>query len=398
MHALDAIHLSNALTGLAFAALGLWVLSVRAHAPVNLAFATYALAWAGGVFSGNLALEVGHDTPTLNAINVAMGVLVVVGLGVLVSLYPVPLGRRDALPAGVALVVGVLTLAWDEPVRGALAFDRGVLLALFFALFPVGYWIVLYFLALRWRNLEAAPRRAVVLICAALALWPAYTSGEGATLASDVVGLVGALAMPVGLAALWMWNTHAGGGRETRNAAWLVLGAAAVAMLERTAFPDALDLWGYGLSRLAGVAILAYAIVRHQLLGIDVKLRWGISKTTVAGAFIAVFFVASELAQQFFGETLGSSYVGILAAGALVFAIAPLSSLADRLAEKAVPVAGPASVDGSVDAYRRAVRLAMRGGITREEEHDLAFLADRLGVGAKRALEVREELERGRMR
>jgi hypothetical protein len=152
--------------------------------------------------------------------------------------------------------------------------------------------------------------------------------------------------------------------------------------------------------RILGALLLGYAVLRGQIEGLDLKVRFALSKSTIAAVFIAVFFIASEAAQQFFGDTLGSTYVGIGVAGTLVFAMAPLQRAAEKLAAKAVPVsmestAAPARPDDREDAYRRAVRLALRGGISRVEDHDLAVLADQLHVGARRALEIREELEQG---
>ncbi len=158
-----------------------------------------------------------------------------------------------------------------------------------------------------------------------------------------------------------------------------------------------------GLWDLAFPLLLAYAILRHQLLGIEVKVRWGISKTTLAGIFIAVFFIVSEAAQEFFGATLGSSYVGILAAGMLVFAIAPLSRFADRVAERAVPVTAPEAAGETAGATERETRyrdvlqrFLVDARLTREEERTLAHLAADLGIDAGRAFELRAQVEEDR--
>ncbi|MBI4392320.1 MAG: hypothetical protein HY556_00785 [Euryarchaeota archaeon] len=168
------------------------------------------------------------------------------------------------------------------------------------------------------------------------------------------------------------------------------------------ALTDALPSYFYfGVANLVLPLVATYALLRHNLFGLDFRVRWAISKSTIAAVFIAVFFVASEAAQQFFGEAFQSNYVGILAAGALVFAIAPLSRLADRLAEKAVPVAagtGPVEASASdtrgADAYRHAVRLALRDRrLTPGEEVALAHVAQGLGLTPVEAIRLRHEVE-----
>jgi hypothetical protein len=136
------------------------------------------------------------------------------------------------------------------------------------------------------------------------------------------------------------------------------------------------------------------------------KLRWTISRGTVAAAFIAAFFLASEGAQILFGA--GNEWVGLAAAGALVFAMAPLQRAAERLAKKAVPIEGdPPSTPRSLadtkraeheDAYQRALRLALRDRVlAREDERELVLIASRLGIAPERAFVLRDEVEAEQM-
>lgn len=252
-------------------------------------------------------------------------------------------------------------------------------------------------LAVRFRKSDDGDlRRLTALTAAGLTFFVGYVSGHGRyRVPSGVIGttgpelLVGATYFAAGLAlaVFWLASMRGPDRRLARNLAWLTLGAMLVGLVL-----DATGLEAGGWSRVVTALFLAYAVLKHQLLGIDVKVRWTISKSTVAAMFIAVFFIASEGAQLLFGRQ--NELIGLAAAGALVFAMSPLQRLADRLAVKAVPVsiALPIS-NGKDDAFRSAVRLALRGGITRREEHDLALLADNLGLNAKRALELRDEVE-----
>ena len=159
-----------------------------------------------------------------------------------------------------------------------------------------------------------------------------------------------------------------------------------------TRVPFAVD----GVWRFAMPLLFVYALLRRQLFGKEVRLRLAISRSTIAAVFIAVFFAASEAAQQFFGESLGSAYFGIAAAGALVFALAPLQRAAERLAEKAVPDVSsmPSRSRSRERAYRLALLAAVDGGpLTAKEEMHLADLAEELGIGAGEALRLRRDVE-----
>jgi uncharacterized membrane protein YebE (DUF533 family) len=84
----------------------------------------------------------------------------------------------------------------------------------------------------------------------------------------------------------------------------------------------------------------------------------------------------------------------------LVFALAPLQRVADRVATAAVPLAAAAAVPVAASdvaharAYRAAVRAALADGdVTRDEEAHLADVAQELGIGAADALRLRREVE-----
>lgn len=200
----------------------------------------------------------------------------------------------------------------------------------------------------------------------------------------------------VGYAILWVLATRGPHRSIARNVV-LAIAAAAIALgalgvMAPTYAPTA--------ETLLGTLVLGYGVLRGQIEGLDLKVRFAISKSTVAGIFIAVFFLASEGAQLFFGQ--GNEIVGLIAAGALVFAMSPLQRAADRLAERAVPMAIPAPASPSIvptpereTVYRDALRLALRGRrISRAEESQLHRLAEALGIRPGRAHEMLAEVER----
>jgi len=145
-------------------------------------------------------------------------------------------------------------------------------------------------------------------------------------------------------------------------------------------------------------AIPAYALARHRLFDIDVRLRWGLSRGAVAGVILAAFFVVSQLAEAYFSDEVGG-FAGAAIVGLLLFSITPLQRAAERFASAAVPGRTPAEASrGSTrlaeDAYRRALRLALRDRVlTRDEERELALLAHDLGLPPARAFALRDEVE-----
>lgn len=165
---------------------------------------------------------------------------------------------------------------------------------------------------------------------------------------------------------------------------------AAVALLGR----DAAGTGPPGAARIATVLLLAYAILRQQLLDIDLKVKWTIKQSTVAAAFIGVFFVVSNGVQTFFQGSFGP-YRGIAAAGALVFAIAPLQRAAERVANAAMPgvkTTSEMSPDARLHLYREQARAAWSdGAISKDERLLLDRLRASLGVSHEDANRIESE-------
>ena len=201
--------------------------------------------------------------------------------------------------------------------------------------------------------------------------------------------------------AVLLWR---GASSPARSAARLLLiGAAASGVLDTLLLYARLHfglpigyearLFLYALWFLVPNALLGYVVLRGQIPGLDIKVRFALSRSTVAAIFIAAFFVASEGAQIVFGQ--GNEWVGLLGAGALVFALAPLQRAAERLAERAVPLSEDARSAPTADRTYRSMlaRLSADGTLSREDERLLAHLAAELGIDARRAFEAREAVE-----
>ncbi|HEV8359873.1 MAG TPA: hypothetical protein VGR28_05380, partial [Candidatus Thermoplasmatota archaeon] len=227
-------------------------------------------------------------------------------------------------------------------------------------------------------------------LAAGVALWSLFLVGNGLL----ILGV---------LAVLWLRIARAGGGapaRSARDVAWLalglpLLGAILEVWLEGVVgpWPAPLNAGPLGLSRTIAVLILAYAMLRHQLLDIDVKVRWTIQQSTIAAAFIGVFFVVSESAQTLLAGSVGP-YLGIAAAGLLLFAMAPLQRAAERVAGAAVPHARrQLPPEERAALYRDTARMAWADGrLTPDERRLLDGLRERLGLSADEASRLEREV------
>ncbi len=158
----------------------------------------------------------------------------------------------------------------------------------------------------------------------------------------------------------------------------------------------ALDELFNGLWKLAIPLLVSYALARGQLYDIDLKVKWTLRQSTVAGVFIAVFFIVSEFAKEIFSSSVGP-ILGILATGLLVFAIAPIQRMADGVAGAAMPgVKNTAEwrAGRKRELFKGSLRLALADRvITRAEERHLADLAAHLALDPRSALAMREEVE-----
>lgn len=147
-----------------------------------------------------------------------------------------------------------------------------------------------------------------------------------------------------------------------------------------------------------GAILLAYGILRHQLFDIDLKIKWTIKRSTLVALFVAFFFVVSELAAVFFADRIGT-VLGILAAGVLLFAIAPLQRLADRVSDAAMPRVKDTQEYRTVrkrEVYRAALESAIEDGdITDKERSMLATLADQLQLTSAEALRLERQVAAG---
>jgi hypothetical protein len=259
----------------------------------------------------------------------------------------------------------------------------------------------LLLLPVRFRHAAPADRRGLLVMAAALLLYPGALAGDelmSAPLWSRAFGAVtiGILAL---VAVLWLRNA-ALAGRDARRVAWLGLAVPLAAMLLVPLRASGLPLSAVGLARTVSVLVLAYGILRTQLFGLDVKVKWTISRGTLAAIFIGVFFVVTQVAQNYLQQY--GVLAGGVAAGLLLFAVTPLQRVAERVANVAMPgtKSVPEMSQGErASAYKQAALAAWRdGSVSRDERFMLDEMRAALGLPDDVAMRLEGEAARAPQR
>ena len=172
--------------------------------------------------------------------------------------------------------------------------------------------------------------------------------------------------------------------------AWGLFGAGLASMVATTWWPGFIG--DVGIVRCLAAILVAVAVVRHDLLGVPLaapKVRRG----AVATGALALLFIVAQVAQNFFSAQYGLLTGGVVA-GAFLFAANPIQKRIERAGEGKSHTRPTAAAPQAEAAFRNAVALAYKDRrFTHKEELALADLAEQLGLGARRATEIRHEIE-----
>lgn len=151
----------------------------------------------------------------------------------------------------------------------------------------------------------------------------------------------------------------------------------------------------FGLLRLGTALLIAYGLLKFQLFGIDLTVKTSLKRSTIVGAFIAIFFVVSEGLEIVVSGSFGT-WAGLVAAGALTAAIRPLEQGAGKVADKIMPGVEPSDdyLDRRrVEVYQAAVERAAEDRVLDEQEREvLDTLADDLDVSQETARRIEQEV------
>lgn len=420
LFATDLRMLIDAFGGAVIAALGAWVLARRLRTRATLVLGLFCTAFGlGQLIQNTISPTAPAPWPAIFLYGLELPLLFAAGVAALALPWALrAAGPRPAVPMAVLVAsVAVATVACvvrDNPplLPGGLAKSATGIGALYcgavwtFLLLAIPGAVIA--LALEWPRADERRRRQSSLAMGALLLWPGYVAGS-LSLADPHWAYGATFAFVIAGGSISLANSRRGHATHlARNVALLAFAILLSGMLAYVAWGAE---GGYGAARIAMVFVLAYAILREQLLGLDVTVRWGIKKSAVAAIFLAAFFAAAQVAQNLFGEVYGPVLGGITA-GLLLFAISPIQRAAERIANAAVPLQAAAPIPAAAttprdleigltqrerreSSYREAVRLALRDRpLSAHERVHLYRLADDLGIGAGRAAEIQHDVER----
>ena len=276
----------------------------------------------------------------------------------------------------------------------------------------------------RWTRPFGDKRVRVGLGLAALVLYIALIQPLLASLRSSAAPNYAALALPTGIlyaalvvlfvfalaASLRVWRVAAGAARRRarifaiafgiRDICWGFIYASQVWELWNGDYEPVFTQtppWFvvYTLGTFLAVPLIAYGILRTQLLDIDLRIRWTIKQSTLAAAVVALVYALSEGASRLLSNELGN-FAGLLAAALVVFFLAPLQRFAERVANAAMPNTRDTpeyAAFRKLQVYEAAVADALPGGISDKERALLRRLQESLGVSAHDAEAIERDLQ-----
>jgi hypothetical protein len=160
-------------------------------------------------------------------------------------------------------------------------------------------------------------------------------------------------------------------------------------------FPDAWHVYAVGSVVITiGTLLIARALLWDQILDIDIKIKWTLKRGTLVGMVLALFLVATAVAEQYlqgYGFVVGGGAIGLL-----LFALRPIERAIDRLADRAMPkTTGTPEylAQRKHEIYRAAIEdMAADGAITVKERSALLRLAKNLGLDGNDAMRIESEV------
>jgi hypothetical protein len=146
-------------------------------------------------------------------------------------------------------------------------------------------------------------------------------------------------------------------------------------------------------------SLLAYGILKSQLFDIDLKIRWGAARGTVAGVIVVLALIVSKITEFYLNKSLGIVFGGV-AAGVTLFMAPRLNKFADKVATKAAPQVSPTPeyvAFRKLEVYKAAFESAVeQGELTDRDRAMLLALRSKLALKSADAdaveIEVRQVL------
>lgn len=152
----------------------------------------------------------------------------------------------------------------------------------------------------------------------------------------------------------------------------------------------------YELAVILYVPLVAYGVLRVQLFDIDLRIKRTLKRSTVAAAFVATFFIVSELAGNYFSSQFGT-VLGVLCTGALVFFLEPIQRAAQQLSDAAMPNTHDTpeyEIFRKLQVYEAAVRAALEDGhISDRQRRVLNSMIESMGIDARAAQTLEKDAQ-----
>lgn len=190
------------------------------------------------------------------------------------------------------------------------------------------------------------------------------------------------------------WYAVAFAGQDIVLFLWVLI-VATFPPVTGSAWVYVVNAFAPALSTLLLDVFLAYGILKAQLFDVDIKIKRGLRSGTIAGAFVAAFLVVSQLVQNYTSSALGV-VGGAVAAGLLLFALAPIQRAAQRVADVAMPSVHATDDYLSyrkIEVYRATVEeIAADGNVSAKDRSVLARLRAKLELDEAAAQAIERDV------
>ncbi len=165
---------------------------------------------------------------------------------------------------------------------------------------------------------------------------------------------------------------------------------------DETGFMPEIVPFAYAAALILYVPLVAYGVLRVQLFDVDLRIKRTLKRSTIAAAFVATFFVVSELAGEILSAQLGT-VLGVVITGTLIFFLDPIQRAAERLSNAAMPntVQTPEYENyRKLQVYESALQAALEDGhISSRQRRVLDSMIQSMGIDAQ----IAERLEHDAM-
>jgi hypothetical protein len=152
----------------------------------------------------------------------------------------------------------------------------------------------------------------------------------------------------------------------------------------------------YALAVILYVPLVAYGMLRTQLFDIDLRLKRTLKRSTVAAAFVAAYFLVSELAASYLSSQLGT-LLGLMCTATLIFFLEPIQRAAQRLSDAAMPntrATPEYETYRKLQVYEAALHSALeQGGISGRERQLLNSLIESMGIDPQAAAALERDAQ-----